>query len=356
MPLTLPDGTPMFSGHEQWLQEQVNSRHQRNWAKIDRFTTAIRNMIMPAPDQLPSTGVQASAENELNCEEGAEGDAARGGNNWHYDVVGDVILLQSLPSDIERATLGASLLKQVKKASIVAVRKGSLSTEYRCPDGFEIIAGPQRNPLITTHAEFGCRYVIDLDATFFSTRMAAERQRLCSCTTKCERVCVLFAGCGPEVIQVAAKGEVAEVTAIELNPAAVRCLQRSTELLRRSSPESAKRVKIILGDVKKIASELEPQSFDRIIAPRPRGHADDKDGGMDFLRALLPLLSSGGICHWYDFVADWELPGCERSCNKVAEACSEAHLTCKVLRAAVANRNTVAERQYRAVIDFRVQS
>ena len=44
MPLTGPTGLPLFKHQDAWLQSLVNSRHLRNWAKIDRFTAALRQM------------------------------------------------------------------------------------------------------------------------------------------------------------------------------------------------------------------------------------------------------------------------------------------------------------------------
>ena len=44
MPLTGPTGIPLFQGQDAWLQSLVNSRHLRNWGKIDRFTAALRQL------------------------------------------------------------------------------------------------------------------------------------------------------------------------------------------------------------------------------------------------------------------------------------------------------------------------
>eukprot|EP00439_Symbiodinium_sp_Y106_P031890 s5806_g3.t2 len=44
MPLTGPTALPLFRGQQEWLQSLVNSRHLRNWQKIDRFTEALRQM------------------------------------------------------------------------------------------------------------------------------------------------------------------------------------------------------------------------------------------------------------------------------------------------------------------------
>ena len=212
----------------------------------------------------------------------------------------------------------------------------------------------------TTHMEFGVRMVIDLDACFFSPRLASERQRLCQAVQEDERVLVAFAGCGPEVLQLLSHTEAKEVVAVELNAAAVQCLRRSLEMMQFSSSDGTDygRVSVLDGDLRELARTLPQQHYHRILAPRPKntgdGDVDLGDGGAEFLDVLLPLLQENGVCHWYDFAADWELPSCDRTTKTLQDACHRHHRTCKVERVAAANRRTIAERQYRVVADFRV--
>lgn len=77
--------------------------------------------------------------------------------------------------EAERAVVAAAMLKQNGKVKIVAARCGGLQGDERAAGRLEILAGPQRRPLMTTHAEFGVRYVIDLEGAFFSPRMGPER-------------------------------------------------------------------------------------------------------------------------------------------------------------------------------------
>jgi len=266
--------------------------------------------------------------------------------------------LSTAPEDeAERAVVAAAMLKQNGKVKIVAARCGGLQGDERAAGRLEILAGPQRRPLMTTHAEFGVRYVIDLEGAFFSPRMGPERQRLCGLVQDCEDVCVLFAGCCPEVLQLAANTNAQSVTAVELNPGAIACGRRSLDLLAKRSPERAACVSLVEGDVREKAAELPLAHFHRVLAPRPKGKTQDEDDALvsEFLRCLLPLLRPEGCCHWYDFVADWEFPACERSVARIAQACEAVGLSCKVQRCAPANNKPVAERQYRTVIDFVVE-
>lgn len=84
MPLTGPTGEAL-SLDPSWLRSLVNSRHERNWAKIDRFTAAIRAM-----EPIPT----------------AQAEKLR-----HFDVVGDVAVAHARPmEDLE--LLGKAILKQ----------------------------------------------------------------------------------------------------------------------------------------------------------------------------------------------------------------------------------------------------
>jgi len=117
-------------------------------------------------------------------------------------------------------------------------------------------------------------------------------------------------------------------------------------------------LKIEEGDVLEVLPTLEEDSFDRIIAPRPKeGVADGDlgtgDAGKQFLRVILPLLKSRGECHWYDFAADHELPHCERTRNTIQSVCDEIGLgNVEVIH--VAKVGSVAKRQFRVCLDFRI--
>lgn len=336
MPLSGPEGVPLFKSDHGWLKSLVNSRHQRNWAKIDRFTTAIRQMEEPVPSAEPNGDLE---DKELR----------------HFDVVGDIAVVNVKPKE-ELALVGNAILKQDRRVKVVAIKIAPLASELRAPaELLQVIAGRPRSPLMTTHIEFGVRMIIDLDACFFSPRLAGERQRLCQQVQPGERILVAFAGCGPEVLQILSHTEAVQIAAVELNSAAVRCLQRSLQI---KEGQKICPVEVFEGDIRQVAKGFPPGHFHRILAPRPKnpgdGDLEQGDGGAEFLQSLLPLLAESGVCHWYDFAADWELPSCERTCKVLQAECSALGLNCNILRVAAANRRTIAERQYKVVADFQV--
>ena len=102
---------------------------------------------------------------------------------------------------------------------------------------------------------------------------------------------------------------------------------------------------------------MEKESFDRIVAPRPKEGALDGDmgtgdAGKAFLVAMLPLLKVKGEVHWYDFASDAELPTCDRTRETVQSVCQDLGLGMEVIH--VAKVGSIAKRQFRICMDFRI--
>ena len=362
MPLTPKDSVVefVFQGQEAWLTTLVNERHHRNWQKIERFVNAVRSMPKEVDD------IAADWVQEEGFDQGEIHESKEVGSPKRFDVVGDVALLHSMPencnTDEEREAIGKAIMKRNRAIKVVAVRSTSLSGTERAPglDGLSIIAGTKRSPLITSHCEYGIKCVIDLNQTFFTARMAAERLRICQQVARGEKVLALFCGVGMDAMQIAARTE-ATVLAVEYNPVAIACAERGKQLLVRNKTVkcagSAERLTFIQGDAIEVMEQLEPGSFDRILAPRPKegdmdGDLGSGNGGIQFLEVLLPLLKDQGECHWYDFAADHEFPHCERTKNTILKVCDQLGYQMEVIN--VAKVGSIAKRQLRVCMDFRI--
>ncbi|KAL9185209.1 hypothetical protein ACHAXT_002986 [Thalassiosira profunda] len=386
MPLSLPSSPErgVFYDPESgidnaaWVAQLVNERHERNWAKIERFVEAVKGLEEGPVDVDCSgamagvvhgmDGVDLSADNTSN---GTKSDRALSGLPIprSYDVVGDVAILNSLPEGGEETQkeVGEWIMSRNKAIKICVARTNPLSTQHRSPGetGLIQLAGPPRDPIVTSHYEYGVKCVVDLQQTFFSPRMAPERMRLCQSVARGERVLVVFAGVGMEALQIVSRTEAREVLTIERNAVAVECLRRAQRMLERNKtvkcPDggkgAAERLSVREGDALEILPTLETSSFDRIIAPRPKegtrdGDLGTGDAGKQFLLAMLPLLKKKGEVHWYDFAADHELPSCERTRQTIQSACQALGLDMEAIH--VAKVGSVAKRQFRVCVDFRI--
>jgi tRNA G37 N-methylase Trm5 len=122
---------------------------------------------------------------------------------------------------------------------------------------------------------------------------------------------------------------------------------------------AAEKIELIEGDVGQVLQRYPPASFDRILAPRPKGaeagvNGGGGDGGAEYLCLLLPLLRSGAEVHWYDFAGKQELPDCARTREFVRAHCEMMGLSCDILYCGLAGKKSIAAGQYRVCIDFRV--
>jgi len=350
MPLCTPEGQTLGLDPS-WLKELVNERHERNWTKIDRFCQSAREMTTTTREDEDFVDEHNPISEEII-------DVPRS-----FDVVGDVAYLHNFPES-EPEKVGEAIMRKNKSIKLVVARRSNLVGTERAPgeEGLAVIAGAERNPLVTTHTEYGIKCVVDLNHTFFSPRMAQERLRICQQIARGEDVLVLFAGVGMEGLQIAGRTEASSVLLIELNEVAVRCAQRGHRMLERNKAVkcsgAAERLQIVQGDVIEVLrGTLSGTTYDRILAPRPKegtldGDLGSGDGGEGFLHVIVSHLKDGGECHWYDFVADHEFPECIRTRRLIERVCSTHNLRVHIVHAA--NAGSVAKRQLRVCIDFKV--
>ena len=366
MPLRDEDGQSLFrERHVDWLTALVNDKHDRNWAKIARFEADLRVAL---------AAFEAAREDD-------DDGAPSAGGKLRYDAVGDVACLRRPLRDGEDGAdvAARALASNAKLRVVVAPAAGQTlaSGGAACApsEPFAILGGGKRSPLVTTHKEHDVAIVVDLNACFFSPRLATERLRISKAVGRGERVLCLFAGCGPEALLISAKTACERVVAVESNAVATACLARSRQTLRRSKGDRvADKLEIVTDDalleLRRRADSGE--TFDRVTCPRPKGRrdgdrvdgdTDDADDGGDggggpdgalFLRALLPLLTPTSVVHWTDFAADRELPDCARTRAFLERECAAFGAGCHVLHCARAGTSSVAARQYRVTVDFRL--
>ncbi|MDD1684547.1 MAG: RsmD family RNA methyltransferase [Methanoregula sp.] len=209
----------------------------------------------------------------------------------HFEVIGDIAVL-TLPAglDIWRQTIAEAIVSRRKNIITVLSKTEKIRGTSRTAR-YEILLG---RTTVTVHHEFTFAYRLDVARSFFSTRMAYERKRVTEQAEPGERVYVPFAGVGPFAIPAAARG--AEVVAVEKNPDAFRYLAENVAANRVK-----KTCRILQGDALDTES-LPHDRFDRLIIPAPYGMDDA-------LNRLLPLLSEGGMAHFYTFRTKEEVPG-----------------------------------------------
>ncbi len=193
-----------------------------------------------------------------------------------HDLVGGIAIMQE--DDVSQAEM---LLASRPSIHTVLFAETPVSGEYRTR-GFRVLAG---EPVTATECiEYGMRFKIDLEAAYFSARLANERQRIVSLMKEEERVCDMFAGVGPFAIALAEKADL--VIAGDLNPGAVLLMEQNIRLNRR------KNIIPMLADAVRLGEYLATGSFDRIIMNLPMSP-------VPFFGTAVRLVRPGGTIHLY---------------------------------------------------------
>jgi len=236
-----------------------------------------------------------------------------------YEIVGDIAVLTDVDSINERneQLVAHALMSLHKNIKVVAKRISPVEGVFR-KRKVEIIAGDNRTE--TMHKENGCRYKLDLEKVYFNPRLASERNRVASqveCSEK-EEIIDMFAGVGSFSIQIAKRAPQSHVTAIDINPDAVRYLQENIKL------NGVRNIEAIEGDIREIYVKFRNKA-DRIIMNLPKSaHL--------FLREALSMLNpKGGIIHFYDVESSYsDASGEKRKSLETAITKAKEKLTAKI--------------------------
>jgi len=196
-----------------------------------------------------------------------------------HELIGGIAVMQ------ERDVPGAeTLLASRPSLHTILFPESQVEGDFRTRR-FEVLAGTPTTK--TDYTEYGLSFAIDLEAAYFSARLASERRRLLALMSPGERVLDMFAGVGPFALTLS--GQASFVVASDLNPAAVRLM---VENIRRNRAAS---VLPVLADADRLPALL-PWKFDRVVMNFPL-HA------YRFLPTALRLCRPGGTIHCYALVS-----------------------------------------------------
>ena len=195
-----------------------------------------------------------------------------------YEIIGDLIVTKVPPElDEYELEIGEALHRAHPKVKGVfrAVgetqeieRNRQLRLLWSEPQGTR---GENRSPPInmghTVYKEHGCRFIVDIEKVFFTSRLSYERMRIAKQVKPGEVVANMFGGVGTYSIIIARIcPRVGRVYTIDVNPFANE-LAKENAIINKCSWT----VIPILGDAKTVCSEQLRDSCTRIIMPLPEG-------------------------------------------------------------------------------------
>ncbi|MBI5355225.1 MAG: class I SAM-dependent methyltransferase family protein [Candidatus Aenigmarchaeota archaeon] len=226
-----------------------------------------------------------------------------------FDTIGSIAIIE-VPEEHgkNKIVLADAIMSVNKSIKTVLMKCGEREGEFRLRN-YEYLAGEKT--FETIHREHGCSFYVDVRKAYFSPRESTERQHIADAVSSSERVLVMFAGIGPFAIVIAKKAR-ANVTAVEINPEAVKLMEKNIRLNKTS-------VVTVLGDVAEVCKGM---VADRILMPLPK-HADK------FLDLAVGCIAKNGVIHYYTVSGD----DTKKAENEVLEAAKRAGRGVKILAA-----------------------
>jgi len=201
-----------------------------------------------------------------------------------FDVVGEIVLVRLRPSaEPHGAAIGAALLATVPGARTVGWDLGVHGPERRRT--LRHLAG--RPGWRTRHRENGLLLDVDVEAAYFSPRLAREHARIAGCVEPGQRVLDLACGVGPFALTIARDGRASSIVAVDRNPVAI-------ELLRSSSARlgpAGSRIEPRIADLTDVAAA--GIVAHRVIFNLPHG-------GIKYLTSVAATVEPAGTLHYYE--------------------------------------------------------
>lgn len=201
-----------------------------------------------------------------------------------FDQIGSKIILR-IPDSLlpKRKLIGSVLLEKVKTAKSIFYQSSPVEGDYRIRQ-LELLAGEDDTE--TEYKEHGCRFMVDVEKTFFSPRLATERLRIAEIVKDGETVINMFGGVGMFSI-VAAKKKKCHVYNIDINPDAARLCSKNITLNKMKGT-----VESIEGDASAVIDSRLAGTGDRVLMLLP-------ERSDEFLQSALKGLKPGGTLHYY---------------------------------------------------------
>ncbi len=216
--------------------------------------------------------------------------------NFSFDIIGDIAVLK-FPEGTrvgEKKKSAKRFLEGRRNIQTVLEKSDRVKGRLRIAKS-SFLAGEDKRD--TVYVENNCRFKLNVDETYFSPRLANQRQKIAEdlvgkMTKNKNKILVMFAGVAPFPIVIAKKlksvGKKAEIVSNEINRKASKYAEENIGLNKLKDY-----VCVVQGDSKKLHLKLN-QKFDFILMPRP----NLKD---TFLESAFKFTKKGTRIYYYGF-------------------------------------------------------
>ena len=204
-----------------------------------------------------------------------------------FDQIGSIIIVRIPDSLIsKKKIIGETLLEQVKTTKSVFFQSSPVEGDFRTRD-LELLAGDDKTE--TEYKESGCRFIVDVEKTFFSPRLSTERERISNLVNDNETIVNMFGGIGMFSI-LSAKKKSCTVYNIDINPDASTLCEENTRLNKLKG-----NVISLNGDASDIIKKELQNSANRVLMLLP-------ERSDEFLDSAISSLKTNGIIHYYSHI------------------------------------------------------
>ena len=224
-----------------------------------------------------------------------------------FDVIGNIALIK-IPENLEeyKKNIAEAFLDTYKNIETVC-KISPVSGELRTRE-IELLAGGKS--LETTHKEYGARFKLNVEKTYFSPRLANERKKIADQVKRNETIVDMFTGVAPFPVIISKHANPKIIYAIEKNKDAVEYAKENIKINRVLD-----KVEIIHADAKDIHNILKEKnvsSVNRIIMNLPFS-------AYLFFEEALKVIKDDGKIHLFDFLKDEAIEERKKYLKEIAE-------------------------------------
>ncbi|PIU75633.1 hypothetical protein COS75_03340 [Candidatus Pacearchaeota archaeon CG06_land_8_20_14_3_00_35_12] len=249
-----------------------------------------------------------------------------------FDIIGTIAIID-VPKELvkKEKIIANAIMQQHTSIKTVLKKFGKFKGRLRTRK-LKYIAGLKTKE--TIYNENGCAMKLNIEACYFSPRLANERMKIARQVKKNEKILVLFSGVGPFGLVISKNSKAKEIKMIELNREATKYALDNIRINKLSN------IQAIQGDVKKVIPKLK-EKFDRIVMARPQLKET-------FLQDAFKAAKKNTIIYFYDFLQENLIPNA--SIEKIQQAAKRAKKKIRIL--AWKKCGEIAPYKFRVRIDF----
>jgi tRNA (guanine37-N1)-methyltransferase len=211
-----------------------------------------------------------------------------------FDVIGEILLIKIKDNLLQyKKEIAEALLqihKNIRTVCLIYPVSGELRTRK-----LEIIGGESSTE--TIHKEYGLNFFVDVEKTYFSSRLANERLRISKIVKTGETIIDMFTGVAPFSIMIVKFANPKIIYAFDVNKKAIGLAKKNVKINK-----ALDKIELIVADSKNAPEILHNKKVraDRILMNLPFS-------AFEFFPSALQIIADQGIIHYYEILNEEDI-------------------------------------------------